>query len=72
MLKIVDKIYQGGQKTLACLPGSSQPHTLTGQHEKVVLKAVENKRGASRHCQVRRFIVTPCTILNIPVIKAPK
>ena len=72
MLKKVDKIYQVGQKTLDWLPGSRWLQALTGQQEKVVLKEMENKKDASIHRQSHRFIVTPCTILNIPVVKASK
>ena len=43
-----------------------------GQQEKVVLKAVENKKGASTRHQVQCFNVTLRTILDIPVVKAPK
>ena len=62
MLKKADMIYQCSQKMLDCLPGSSQLQALTGQQEKVVLKAVENKKGASMHGQAHHFNVTPRTI----------
>ena len=42
------------------LPGSSWYRALTNQQERVVLKAAENKKGASTHRQARRFNVTPC------------